>query len=182
MTNNTIKIAMKKYFEALEILYKNETGDLPYFPYDPTLPPIIYVGIPTKEEWIRWRAVEKDTITDLVELEEQLHIRFHASISEYFNSYWFAFLNGTVAESNYALLPVLPDRETDKFAALQVEYAKYCALLNRPMEYSPIGSEIESGNAIVVNNTNGKVFVEDAEAQTMELISESLADFIEMLI
>ena len=50
------------------------------------------------------------------------------------------------------------------------------------MEYIPIGSEVESSNAIVVNNMNGKVFLEDIEAQTCRLVSESLASFIEMLI
>ena len=180
--SNTIKIAMKKYFEALETLYKDKTGDLPYFPYDPTLPPIIYVGSPTKEEWIRWRAVEKNTVTDLSGLEAQLQVKFHPSIFDYFNSYWFAFLNGTVAESECTLLPVLPGEEISKFAILQSQYSQYCALLNRPMEYTPIGSEVESGNAIVVNNMNGKVFLEDIEAQTYRLVSKSLASFIEMLI
>lgn len=179
--SNAIKAAMKKYFDALETLYKNETGDLPYFPYDVTLLPIIYVGTPTKEEWIRWRAVEKDTVTDLTKLEEQLHVKFHSSIFEYFNSYWFAFLNGMVAESECELLPVLPGREIDEFVVSQFQYLQYCTLLNRPMEYTPIGSEVESSNAIVVNNMNGKVFVEDIEAQTYKQISDSLASFIEML-
>ena len=177
-----VKAAMKKYFDALETLYKDKTGDLPYFPYDPTLPPIIYVGSPTKEEWIRWRAVEKNTVTDLTKLEEQLHIKFHSSIFEYFNSYWFAFLNGTVAESECELLPVLPGREIDEFVTLQYQYSQYCASLNRPMKYTPIGSEVEPSNAIVVNNINGKVFVEDIESQSYKLISKSLARFIEMLI
>lgn len=180
--SNTIKIVMKKYFEALETLYENETGDLPYFPYDPTLLPIIYVGTPTKEEWIRWRAVEKDTVTDLTQLEKRLHMKFHSSIFEYFNSYWFAFLNGTVGKSKYQLLPVLLGSEIDEFEALQLEYVQYCTSLNRPMEYTPIGFEVESSNAIVVNNMNGKIFVEDIELQTYKLISKSLASFIEMLI
>lgn len=177
-----VKAAMKKYFDALEALYKKKTGDLPYFPYDPTLPPVIYVGTPTKEEWIRWRAVEKDSVTDLTQLEEQLHIKFHSSIFEYFNSYWFAFLNGTVGKSEYELLPVLPGSEIEEFEAMQFEYAQYGTSLNRPMEYIPIGSEVESSNAIVVNNINGKVFVEDIESQRYKLISKSLANFIEMLI
>ena len=182
MTSNTIKIAMKKYFEALETLSKDKTGDLPYFPYDPTLPPIIYVGSPTKEEWIRWRAIEKNTVTDLSGLEAQLQVKFHPSIFEYFNSYWFVLLNVTIAGTKCMLLPVLPSREIDQFATLQYQYSQYCALLNRPMEYTPIGSEVESSNAIIVNNMTGKVFLEDIEAQTYRLVSESLASFIEMLI
>lgn len=180
--SNTIKTAMKKYFEALETLYKDKTGDLPYFPYDPTLPPIIYVGTPTKEEWIRWRAVEKNTVTDLSGLEAQIHVKFHSSIFEYFNSYWFAFLNGTVEESKYTLLSVLPGKEIDKFSTLQSQYSQYCASLNRPMEYTPIGFEVESSDAIVINNMNGKVYLEDIEAQDYKLLSESLAGFIEILI
>lgn len=179
---NAVKKSMKKYFEALEDLYKNETGDLPYFPYDPTLPPTIYVGSPTQEEWIRWRAVEKDTVTDLANIEAQLHVTFHASIFEYFHSYWFAFLNGTVAGLECELLHVLPGREIDEFATLQFEYSQYCTLLNRPMEYTPIGSEVESGNAIVIKNANGKVFIEDMEAQTYHLIAKSLSNLIEMFI
>ncbi len=179
---NTVKQSMKKYFEALEDLYKNQTGDLPYFPYDPMLSPTIYVGSPTKEEWIQWRAVEKDTVTDLAKIESQLHVKFHSSIFEYFNSYWFAFLNGTVDELECELLPVLPDREIDEFAALQFQYSQYCKLLNRPIAYTPIGSEVESSSAIVIKNADGKVFIEDMEAQTYHLISESLSNFIEMLI
>ena len=105
---NAVQKSMKKYFEALEDLYKNQTGDLPYFPYDPTLSPTIYVGSPTKEEWIQWRATEKDAVTDLAKIEAQLHVKFHSSIFEYFNSYWFAFLNGTVEGLECELLPVLP--------------------------------------------------------------------------
>lgn len=179
---NAVKKSMRKYFEELEDLYKKKTGDLPYFPYDPTLPPTIYVGSPTKEEWIQWRAVEKDTATDLAKIEAQIHVKFHSSIFEYFNNYWFAFLNETVAGLECELLPVLQSREIDEFVTLQFQYSQYCTLLNRPMEYTPIGSEVESGNAIVVKNMDGKVFIEDIEAQTYHLISESLSNFIEMLI
>lgn len=68
--NLNIKEAMKKYFDALETLYQEKTGDLP-IPYDSEIPDTIYVGVTTQDSWIQWKAMEKNTVTSLTQLELQ---------------------------------------------------------------------------------------------------------------
>lgn len=66
-----IKEAMKKYFDALETLYQEKTRDLSYIPYDSEIPDTIYVGETTQDSWIQWKAMEKNTVTSLTQLELQ---------------------------------------------------------------------------------------------------------------
>lgn len=176
------KEAIKKYFDHLENLYQEKNGDLPYIPYDSEIQDTIYVGEPTKESWIRWKAVEKNTENSLAELELQLNIKFHKSITEYFNSYWFAVLSGNIGDDIYELFPVIPGNEIDEFANTLIEYLEYCSQENRPFQYIPIGFEVNSSNPILVDNKTGEIFLEDVETQKYIWISKSLADFIEELI
>ncbi len=111
----SIKEAMKIYFqmrkeianEGLDFLFKTPISS------EDNL--IIYDGEVDEEEYISWKPVEKTVSQDFTSLEDEFDIKLHKSIDEYFNSYWFADLDGFYQEHNIALEPVLPNSEREKF-------------------------------------------------------------------
>lgn len=109
------KEAMKKYFlmrnevaaEGLDFLFKTPINN------DDNL--IIYEGEVDEDEFIFWKPVEMTVSQDLKSLEDEFGINMHKSIVDYFNSYWFADLDGFFKEHYIKLEPVLPNAEVSSF-------------------------------------------------------------------
>lgn len=57
----------------------------------------------------------KKNHSDITPLEERFDITFHSSIDCYFNSYWFAELDGFMDSHYLTLEAVLPNIELDTF-------------------------------------------------------------------
>ncbi|MGA8943075.1 MAG: SecY-interacting protein Syd [Thermoactinomyces sp.] len=64
---------------------------------------------------VSWKLMEKHKNHDLTGLENQLGVVLHPSIKEYFNSYWFASLDGFIGKHYIRLEAVLPNIELDSF-------------------------------------------------------------------
>lgn len=89
------KEAMNIYFqkrkelasEGLDFLFKtpvnNDDGNL-----------IIYEGEVDEEEYISWKPIEMNVSQDYKRLEDEFEVNLNKSIIDYFNSYWFADLDG----------------------------------------------------------------------------------------
>ncbi|MFS0889871.1 SecY-interacting protein Syd [Peribacillus frigoritolerans] len=138
---------------------------------------IIYESEVDEEDYITWKPVEKTTSHDLKELEENLGVGFHKSIIEYFNSYWFANLDGFLNDFYIKLDGVLPNFEFDSFRGTLEGYKSNH---NNRLENIPLGIE-GNGLLVVIDNENGKVKLEDFERNSFEVISESIEALISKL-
>ncbi len=76
---------------------------------------IIYEGEVDEEDYITWKPVENTTSHDLNQLEENLEVVFHKTIIEFFNSYWFAELDGFLNDIYIKFEAVLPNFELNSF-------------------------------------------------------------------
>ena len=84
-------------------------------PVEDGVDPLLYTDLPDEEEWVAWMPKGKTAFHDLRALEEELKVRFHPSIHEYFNSYWFMALEGFVDDYEVELEPVAPRIELSNF-------------------------------------------------------------------
>jgi SecY interacting protein Syd len=120
--------------------------------------------------------VEKHTISDFTELENQLGVVFHPSITLYFNSYWFAELDGFIENHYIQPEPVLPRIELSGFAYIQKGYKE-----NHPqLEHIPLGME-EHGQIVVVNKQHGTVRWEDFERKSFSFLAVDIPSLISRL-
>lgn len=138
---------------------------------------LIYVGEIDEEDYITWKPVEKSTSHDLTQLDKNYGVNFHSSIIEYFNSYWFADLDGFFQDHYIKLEAVLPNIELDSFGTTLEGYKNNH---NNKLENIPLGIE-GNGLLIVIDNEDGKVKVEDYERSSYEIISESIEKLISSL-
>jgi hypothetical protein len=138
---------------------------------------LIYVGEVDGEGYISWVPVEKNISHDLTQLEERLEIDFHPVIYEYFNSYWFAELDGFYNNHYIKLEAVLPNFEFGSFGMIIEGYRNNH---NNALENIPIGIE-GNGLLVVIDNKDGKVKLEDYERGSFEIISESIHKLISNL-
>lgn len=138
---------------------------------------IIYEGEVDEEDYITWKPVEKTTSHDLNQLEENLEVVFHKTIIEYFNSYWFADLDGFINDFYIKLEAILPNFEFDSFRGTLEGYKSNH---NNRLENIPLGIE-GNGLLVVIDNLNGKVKLEDFERNSFEVISENIEALISKL-
>src|SRR5690349_10537633 len=149
---------MMKYFqmrkdladEGLDFLFKtpviNETDNS-----------VIFEGEVDEDEYISWKPVEKSVSHDLKNLEEEFGIELHNSIIDYFNSYWFADLDGFFKEHYIKLETVLPNAELSSFQETMKGYKNNH---DDRLENIPIGVE-GNGLLVVIENDSGRVRLED---------------------
>jgi hypothetical protein len=171
-----MKKAMKTYFSRRKAAYDQGAAFLFKTPRLEEVGPLIYEGEEDEEGCISWKPVEKHTIHDFTELENQMGAVLHPSIKQYFNSYWFAELDGFIENDYIQLEPVLPRIELDGFAYMLKGYKE-----NHPrLEHIPLGMEGD-GRIVVVDNQHGTVRLEDFERKSFTFLAEDLATLISRL-
>lgn len=170
----SIKEAMQIYFqkrkeianEGLDFLFKTPISS------EDNL--IIYDGEADEEECISWKPVEKTVSQDFKSLEDEFDIKLHKSIVEYFNSYWFADLDGFYQEHYIALEPVLPN---NKISSVRESLRRYKENHGDSLKKIPIGIE-GNGLLVVIENNRSNIQLEDFERGSFEHIADSIQELI----
>lgn len=170
-----VKNVMSTYFKVRKEYFDRGLNFLFKTPYNEKVDFVIYQG-EIEEEEISWKPVEKYIKTDLTILEERFGIKFHDSVYHYFNSYWFADLDGFIGDHYISLEAVLPNIELDSFKEKLEGYEKN----HRKLDKIPIGVE-GNGSLVVLNNVSGKVELEDFERGLFIEVSNSLNELISSL-
>ncbi|HDR6330238.1 TPA: SecY-interacting protein Syd [Bacillus thuringiensis] len=101
---------------------------------------------------------------------------YQGEMDDYFNSYWFADLDGFIGNHYIRLEPVLPNIELDSFESNLEGYKNN----HNKVDKTPIGVE-GNGLIVVLDNVSGKVELEDFERGSFEEISDSLDELIASL-
>ncbi len=171
-----IKDAMNKYFNLRKEYFDKGLDLLFKTPYNEEVDSFIYQGEMDDEEEILWKPIVKNNKNNLKAVEEKFEIKLHTSIEDYFNSYWFADLDGFIGNHYIRLEPVLPNIELDSFESNLEGYNNN----HNKIDKTPIGVE-GNGLIVVIDNISGKVELEDFERGSFEEITESLDELISSL-
>jgi|GEM_PF-763231 len=172
-----IQVSMRNYFELRLQRYNEGVNFLFTTEYNQKVASIIYQGEINDDGEIGWKPVVKNETHSLDALEEKFNCKFYTSIYDYFNSYWFADLDGFIDGRYINLEPVLPGMELNSF---EKKLQGYKNNHKNKLEYVPIGIE-GNGLVVVVNNHNGKVELEDFERGEFTVLSNNLVEFISSL-
>lgn len=171
-----MKDAMSNYFKVRREYFEKGLDFLFKTSYNENVQSIIYQGEMDEDEEILWNPVQKNNHSDIKPLEERFHIKFHSSIDCYFNSYWFAELDGFMDGHYITLEAVLPNIELDTFERNLKGYKRNHDKLDKV----PIGIE-GNGLVVVIHNISGKIELEDFERGCFKEIANSLEDLISSL-
>lgn len=169
-----MKETMKKYFDKFYKMWEEYNGSLPQISYNEDIDSRLYVGEMDEEEYISWKAREKNITTDLSELEDNFGVKFHKDIINYFNSYWFLELIGFCGEHNISLFPVIPSAETAEFEMGLSDYYD----TNGMIDFIPLGFDSSFYKLIVVENETGKVFLMDTESRDRTFFYSTIEEMI----
>lgn len=170
-----VKIALSKYFEQMIKEYNKTKQKLPMAPKKKLKYSEIYIGESDEEGWCKWKPVEKNKINNFDQIEDILGININKDVKDYFNSYWFLRLDGEFKKKSINLEAVIPGEELDKFFKKLVGYKK---AHNNEMKYIPIGMEEERGYLLVVENSTGKIKLENHDKGTFRTICANLEELI----
>lgn len=170
----SIKEAMQLYFqmrkevanEGLEFLFKTPISS------EDNL--IIYEGEVDEDDYISWKPVEITVSQDFTSLEDEFDIKLHKTIVDYFNSYWFADLDGFYKEHYITLEHVLPITEISSFRDSLKGYKENHG---NSLKNIPIGIE-GNGLLVVIENDSGIIQLEDFERGTFVPIAKNIQELI----
>ncbi|MBA4601728.1 SecY-interacting protein Syd [Thermoactinomyces mirandus] len=168
---------MEEYFKKRKEVYDKGVEFLFKTPINEYVDPHIYEGEVDEEGYISWKPIEKHKNHDLTRLENQLGVVFHPSIKEYFNSYWFATLDGFIGNHYIKLEAVLPNIELDSFTYMVKGYKSNH---NNKLDHIPLGIE-GNGLIVVVDNQYGTVQLEDFERKSFDMLADNIASLISQL-
>ncbi|TJZ41150.1 SecY-interacting protein Syd [Priestia megaterium] len=171
-----MKDAMSNYFKVRREYFEKGLDFLFKTTYNENVQSMIYQGEVDEDEEILWNPVQKNNHSDIKPLEERFHITFHSSIDCYFNSYWFAELDGFLDSHYITLEAVLPNVELDTFERNLKGYK----INHNKLDKVPIGIE-GNGLVVVIDNLSGKIELEDFERGCLKEIAKSLEDLISSL-
>lgn len=159
----------------LETCRRNKQ-QFPVASWDPDIESFIWRGEAGASGWCAWEPLEKTRPTDLSVLAPDLG-PLHASISSYFNAWWFCSLDGRIGSSTLTLNPVAPGLEHESFVSKVRRYRSA-----RPgVDQIPIGLENASSLQVVVDNHMGVVSIDDWERETLQEIAPSLEELLRRL-
>ncbi|MDM5186418.1 SecY-interacting protein Syd [Bacillus sp. DX4.1] len=173
----SIKNAMQQYFRLRTKLTHEGLDFLLKTPVLEEVNPILYEGKIDDEGYILWKPIEKNIVHDFIRLEQEMGVQFHQTVITYFNSYWFAELNGFYKNYYIELEAVLPNIEFNSF---KERLKGYKDNHQDRLNHIPIGIE-GNGMLVVIDNEDGKVKLEDFESGSFETISESIQELISNL-
>jgi SecY interacting protein Syd len=142
-----------------------------------------YVGETEDPDWIYWLPKEKTVVHDFGRIEENLGLRFHRTIHDYFNSYWFLEIVGTYNNTPVQLIGVLPGIELEPILnqlppgvnTPEFDREKYT---NLPLRYWTFGIETSQGLSVVVEVESGNVFLWDWDVEEGTFLSKNLKELI----
>ncbi|MBC2582754.1 SecY-interacting protein Syd [Clostridium sp. DJ247] len=171
----SVKIAMEKFFDNMMEGYSKTEEGYPMSSYVDYIDKMIYIGEQDKEGWIRWKPIKKDKVHDLKDIEEELGIKIHNNIKEYFNSYWFIRIRASYNSYKISLDGVQPsDKRYNEF---KWKLRGYKNNHEGKLNYIPLGL-VNNMDSLVLENETGKIKVENYEAETYKTIANSLEELI----
>ncbi|EPY12851.1 SecY-interacting protein Syd [Paenibacillus alvei] len=129
---------ISQYFERFEAKWKEYNNSLPQIPWNEEVDDSIYIGKKDEYGYVSWLPIQKETITDFKDIENNTGFVLHHTLKKYFNSYWFLELTGWILSYNINLRPVVPGIEPQQFL---IELNDHLDAAEGKFKYVPIGFE-----------------------------------------
>lgn len=92
----SIKNALEIYFNNQREYWQAKYQTFPQMPYNKAIDERMIVKDSLKDGYIQWQPILQDKTVDFSDLERELNFSIHPHIKEYFTSFWFLSMVGTL--------------------------------------------------------------------------------------
>lgn len=155
--------------------------------HDPEWPSPCEVGNPWRDEdggrLIHWQPVKRHVSgEDFAGLESALETPIHPDIKTHYGRYWSANLEAEAPDGHVSLLFLWNQEDTDRLVENLIGHAVACRHNRTPFSVFFACTEPNSDLFLTVNNESGAVQLEEPGKGPLRIVSDSLADFIELLV
>lgn len=159
---------LEKWFACYSSVWREGMGGAPYAARRDGVSQDYYEEI-VNEDCCYWRLKPVPDDADVRWLERELGFALHQTVTDYFSTYYFAELLGTISLVKVQMDHVLPGlTEAEWLPRLRASFS--CLL--------PVGLEPDSGNEVVVDNGSGEVLLYDQETERRTHLASSLSALI----
>jgi len=179
-----MKHEIQSYFERLFKRLNQEGKKYPIISNLKGEQNVTLISEPDESGWCQWQPVEKTEFTSFELLEEKYGFKFHQSIKDYYNQYWFYEIYGKMyikEQKRYDIIElerVLPGREINDLEAHIGHY--YWGRDLKEFCMVPIG--LVQNLFVVVNNSTGEVFLDDQlEANIFTHLANNIQELLTKL-
>ena len=149
--------------------------------YDPEWPSPCRIGAPDTAGFIRWEPVRQNEKTNFRGLENALELDVHEDIRDFYGTFWSAGLEATSEEGHVSLIQLWNLQDFDRLIENLIGHA----LAKRRQKHSFTAfvatTDADSELFLSVDNTTGRVLLEDPGHLPKREVDENLASFIDRL-
>lgn len=133
-----------------------------------------------ENEWVDWLPVKQPIEQDFSAVESALEMTLHPDAKEYFSAFWSDNLNASTEKGNLQLL--LPWNQDD-FERLLQNLIGHVLMKRRLGQSETLFFAVtdEDDFILTIDNTSGKVMLEQVGLEPCEVIADNLASFIRTL-
>ncbi|HEY5715666.1 MAG TPA: SecY-interacting protein [Psychromonas sp.] len=177
--NHTTKTQLFDFFERFKSLWQTEKKSLPQTFFDPQWISPCQIG-EVEKQLIHWSPVERETSTDLSNIEQALNIKLHPSIVDFFCSAYSAGLPAVYKGHPIELIQVWNDQDFHLLQENMVAHFMMQKRLKKPASMF-IASCSDEMQIVSVLNDTGQVQLETLGKGQEAILAENLADFLDAL-
>lgn len=173
-----IKEAINQYYNKLDDLWNQRRNTHPRVPYNNEIPKEMYIGDSNESGYISWKIIDNKEQVDFNEIQKEIGLELHNDIKEYFTSYFFMKMVGSVGEIIVSLTPITPLVDIKHFI---IKRNKIAEDIGRNTNLIEIGlAEIDGVDNLLlcIDNSTGKVIWLDVEKDESEMIASSIYELI----
>ncbi|MCL2080097.1 MAG: SecY-interacting protein Syd [Oscillospiraceae bacterium] len=92
----SMKNTLEIYFQKQREYWQEKYQTFPQMPYSKAIDERMIVKDSLKDGYIQWQPIHQNNTVDFTALERKLNISIHPRIKEYFTSFWFLSMVGTI--------------------------------------------------------------------------------------
>lgn len=168
-----MKEELHGYLEKYVEYWKSERGSLPMVSFDEDCKTNMYIGEIDKYGYIQWNYRKKDSIIDFSDIEKKYDIKLHSDLKEYFNSYYFLYLEGFIDGKLICLESI--NEERDILAELEYVFE------NEGKDIFEIGIEGKQDLPLYFEINTGNIMIYDFDNNDKEKLADSLKELFAKL-
>lgn len=155
--------------------------------HDPDWPSPCELGEPWRDESggqiVQWHPVRRHaTADDFSGLETALEMPIHPDIKTHYGRYWSANLEAKAPDGHVSLIFLWNQEDSNRLVENLISHAVACRHNRLPFSVFFACTEPDSDLFLTINNESGAVQLEEPGKRPLRIVSENLADFLELLV
>jgi SecY interacting protein Syd len=172
----TLDRLLQRYIDDV----RQATGELPRQAYDPAWPSRCQAGEPDETGLIHWKPVKRDSVADFSGLERALEVEIHPDIKAFYASHWGSPMDFTASEGGLTLIQIWNDDDFDRLVENILGHAMAKQRIKAPLTIFFACTD-EGEHILSVENSTGRVVLEEPGSPPIREVSPSLAAFLDRL-